>query len=736
MPTFVNAQRISDSDLKKTPLENSKRSMEVEDLFRFRRIADVDVSPDGRWVAYQVTDVDLEKNATRTCIYLASTDGSLSPRAITNSGKKDSRPRFSPNSKTILFQSNRSGSMQIWSIELDGGEARQLTTLSTEATQATWAPDGRSIAFASSVFPQFSELPFAESEAANKKLLDQIANRNVSVRVFDRLFYRHWDSYVEGKRQHLFVLQLKANSLGLEPAGSPRDVTPGDRDAVPTSSTFSSSQDYCFSKDGTGLIFTAPPVKNEAWSTDYELCRVPTENQSTTWQSLTSGNPAADSGPRISPNGKFIAWRSQTIAGSEADRWQLRVSPIKADGTLQRVTSSTENREGVSLTAELDSSVNDFVWTSDTELMFVSDRIGEHELWQVNVDTKLAPRKTDIRSERYSGGVVMSMSSAAGQMAFVSSRMDQPPEVFLRSGNKSVANLSQANTELSSQIAWASQESVKTIPIEGNRQMQMWILKPPGFDPNKKYPVVYLVHGGPQGAWENGWSYRWCPQAWAAKGYVVALPNPRGSTGFGQKFVEEISGDWGGKCYRDLMAGVDYLETLPYVDSDRIAAAGASFGGYMMNWFAVSTNRFKCLITHCSVWNFESMWGTTDELWFDEHEHGGLPWEHPERYREYSPHVKAGELGKFKTPMLVIHNDFDFRCPIGQGHELFSALQRQGVPSRFVNFSNEGHWVVQPANSQRWHQEVFGWLDKYCPAHFTEPLSASSGFPPLILQSR
>src|SRR5262249_45479134 len=254
-----------------------------------------------------------------------------------------------------------------------------------------------------------------------------------------------------------------------------------------------------------------------------------------------------------------------------------------------------------------------------------------------------------------------------------------------------------------------------TVDGAGGAPMQMWILKPPGFDPNKKWPLAYLGHGGPEGGWEDGWHWRWNPQIWAAQGYVIAMPNPRGSTGFGQKYVDEISGDWGGKCFADLMAGADYVEALPYVDKDRIAAAGASFGGYMMNWFAVNTGRFKTLITHCSVWNFESMWGTTDELWFDEYEHGGLPWEVPGKYREFSPHIKAANLGKFKTPMLVIQNDLDFRCPIGQGHELFTALQRQHVPSRFINFPDEGHWVLKPKNSERWHQEVFAWLTKYVP---------------------
>jgi dipeptidyl aminopeptidase/acylaminoacyl peptidase len=310
--------------------------------------------------------------------------------------------------------------------------------------------------------------------------------------------------------------------------------------------------------------------------------------------------------------------------------------------------------------------------------------------------------------------------------------MDHPAEVVVHrwaDEKPKPTNVSYANEKLLAELDLPRPESVE-VPVEGVRamqrlffpaedkmNMQMWILKPPGFDGSMKWPVVYLVHGGPQGAWEDSWSFRWNPQAWAAQGYVVVMPNPRGSTGFGQKFTDEITGDWGGKCYRDLVAGLDYVEKLPYVDKDRVASAGGSFGGYMQNWFAVSdiAPRFKCLVTHCSVWNFESMWGTTDELWFDEWEHGGLPWEKPQKYAEFSPHKKAGNLGKHKVPMLIIHNDLDFRCPIGQGHELFSALQRQGVPSRFVNFPDEGHWVLKPKNSQRWHQEVFGWLKKYCP---------------------
>jgi dipeptidyl aminopeptidase/acylaminoacyl peptidase len=298
--------------------------------------------------------------------------------------------------------------------------------------------------------------------------------------------------------------------------------------------------------------------------------------------------------------------------------------------------------------------------------------------------------------------------------------MTSPAEFYVQGLEGKKAGMPQfgpfsANDKLLAELDLPKPEFV-TVKGAGGTPMHMWLLKPPGFNPGKKWPLVYLVHGGPQGAWENGWHYRWNPQVWAAQGYVVALPNPRGSTGFGQKYVEEITGDWGGKCFQDLMAGVDYLEKLPYVDRERLAAAGASFGGYMVNWFAVNTGRFKTLISHAGVWNFESEYGTTDELWFDEYEHEGPPWgKNRNSYEKFSPHRLAANLGKYRTPMLLIQNDLDFRCPVGQGYELFTALQRQGVPSRFINFPDEGHWVAKPKNSQFWHREVFAWLKKWVP---------------------
>ncbi len=702
-----------------------RRPMQVDDLFKFKRVADPQVSPDGTHVVYQVTTVDADANSSSTALYLVATDGKSPPRVLTNpNGKKDTHPRWSPDGKFILFESTRAGTLQLYKLNVGGGEAVPLTTLKTGAGTAVWSPDGKAIAFVSAVFPEFSGLPFAEADAKNAARDDERAKNPVKAKVFTKLFYRHWDSYVEDKRQHLFVCDADGKGV--------RDVTPGDRDAYPTSTTFSVGDDFTFTPDSKHLVFAAPPAQGESWSTNYDLCRVAVTNTSEKWETLTGANKAADNGPKCGSD--WYYWRSQKKAGYEADKWDLvRAKVSHPDGKLGPV----EN-----LTAKHDLSVNEFASFGGTAV-FTADKDGRTTLFSLTGgQVRVVPTDgsvsgltrgvySPVPEQDYRGG-----PRSEDVLAFTQASMSRPAEVIVRRGrqvesllhgdgtgggpgdgsNAAARNVSNANNALLAQLDVPKPESV-TVPVEGG-DMQMWLLKPPGFDASKKWPLVYLVHGGPQGAWEDGWSYRWNPQLWAAQGYVVAMPNPRGSTGFGQKFVDEISGDWGGKCYRDLEAGLAHLEKLPYVDKDRVASAGGSFGGYMQNWFAVSpiAAKFKCLVTHCSVWNFESMWGTTDELWFDEYEHGGLPWEVPGKYAEFSPHKRAKELSKYKVPMLVIHNDLDFRCPIGQGHELFTALQRQGVPSRFVNFPDEGHWVLKPQNSRVWHKEVFGWLAKYVPA--------------------
>ncbi len=684
------------------------RPIAVEDLFRFKRVADPQISPDGKWVVYVVGDVDLDKNKTTASLWLVSTDKGQAPKQLTSSPKSDRHPRWSPDSKSILFESARMGSNQLWIIDIDGGEPRQLTNLATGASLGTWSRDGKRIAFMSAVLPEYSEKPFKESNALTKKRMDEIDKSPIKARVFTRLFFRHWDEYVEDKRLHLFVLGY-ANGK----ASDPKDITPGDRDAYPTSSTFSIGDDFTFSPDGRFVYFTAVPEKNEAWSTDYDVCRVPVTGGTTKWETVTKDNRAADSSPQFSPDGKWFVYRAQKRAGFEADRWDLMLLP--ADALNEK--DQKKRPKARSITAEFEGSAEDFVWMADNErIYFGADDRAKHWYFVTNIkDANPTPRVTFIS---HHANHALSVSRDGQRLAFTRAAMHHPSEVHVavdRNTEWDVFNVSKANEKILAGLDMPRPEYVN-VTGAGGHPMQMWILKPPGFDAKKKWPLAFMVHGGPQGAWEDGWSFRWNPQVWAAQGYVVALPNPRGSTGFGQQYVDEISGDWGGKCYDDLMAGLDHLEKQPWIDKERMGAAGASFGGYMMNWFAVKTPKFKTLITHCGVWNFDSMYSTTEELWFDDGEPGGPPWgKNRNSYEKHSPHKFAANLGKFKTPMLIIHNDLDFRVPVSEGIQLFTTLQRQGIESRFVNFPDEGHWVLRPRNSEFWHREVFTWLKKHVP---------------------
>jgi dipeptidyl aminopeptidase/acylaminoacyl peptidase len=686
----------------------TKRPMNVEDLFAFQRVGAPNVSPDGAWVVYASSEItDSKNNKSVSRLWLVPTDGSAPPRQLTNPTAKDNNPKWSPDGRWILFESTRSGSSQLWVINPYGGEAKQLTKISTDASTATWSPDGRHIAFVSAVYPEFSSLPFAESDKANKDKAEAIAASPVKARVFKRLFYRHWDSYVEDKRQHLFVIDLTEDVPGELVASEPRDVTPGDRDSYPTSSTFSSTQDFSFSPDSTHLVFTAVPATDEAWSTNYDLCRVPTTGGTTEWQTLTAANPAADGHPMFSSDGTKLAWRAQRKPGYEADKWEIVVAECNLDGSLAS--------EPASLTPDIDLSFDEIVWRGNDQIITTAESNGSKPIYALTVS------RPNIAERAQSIGTSMNLSISADGTVLVcnNSRLTHPAEVFavqlaeqfLRSKAPGV-NLSKMNEKLLSELDLPTANSI-TVKGADDDPMQMWILTPPGFDDSKKWPLAFLVHGGPQGAWSDSWSFRWNPQIWAAQGYVVAAPNPRGSTGFGQKYTDQISGDWGGRCYVDLMAGLAFMEQQAYVDTDRMFAAGASFGGYMMNWFEGNTTKFKTLVNHCGVYNFDSMYTTTEELWFDEYEHGGPPWgSNRESYEKHSPHRLAAN---FKTPMLIIHNDLDFRVPVSEGQQVFTALQRQGIPSKFINFPDEGHWVTKPANSRYWHNEIFQWISEYCP---------------------
>lgn len=658
----------------------TKRPLQLEDMFTIQRVSDPQLSPDGKTVAYVIGVVDKAANKTNSDIWLIPTTGGT-PKQLTNSPKVDRYPRWSPDGKWIAFESNREGSMQIYLINVATGESKQITSIFSEASNAIWSPDGKKLGFVSSVFPEFSDKPYEEANRLNKDKQEARDNSKMKGRVLTKLLYRHWDSWVDDKRQHVFIVNVDGTN--------PRNVTPGDRDATPPSSTFSTGDDFSFSPDGKEIAITATPipVREESWSTNHDILTI---NLETGEKKQITTNLAADVYPQYSPNGKYIAYRAQSRPGFEADRWQLML--------YDRTAGTTK-----SLTPKFDTNVDAFTWSADNKTLYTSaEEKANTPLWSIGIDGTVKKIYDNANNSD------VNISSDGKTIVFAHQTMSRPVEIW--SANSSGTNakaLTRVNDLLFTHVEFSEPEYVWFDGANGTK-VQMWIVKPPFFDGTKKYPLVYWVHGGPQGAFGNSWSYRWNQQLWAAQGYVVALPNPRGSTGFGQQFTDEISRDWGGKVYTDVMNGVAYMEQQPYIDVTKMAAAGASYGGYMMNWINGHTDKFKTLINHDGVYNFYSMYGVTEETWFDEWEHG-IPWETPD-FDKFSPHKYAQN---FKTPTLIIHNELDFRVPVGEGFALFTTLQRKGIASKMLYFPDEGHWVLKPQNSEMWHTTIFEWLADY-----------------------
>lgn len=645
-----------------------------DDLIALGRVSDPQISPDGRWVAYVVDHYHKTDNSRSSSLWLVPLAGGEA-RQLTRSGKRDHHPRWSPDGSRIAFLSNRDGKWQIWIIPIAGGEATKLVDLPVNVGGILWSPDGNWLAFTAEVYPDCEELDCTAKRDAEK------AKSQVKARLYDELLYRHWDTWSEGKRSHVFV-------IAADGSGTPRDLTPGDHDVPPFS--LGGPDDYDFSPDSRELCFARNVDPDKALSTNSDLWVVPVVGGEP--KRLTQ-NPAWDGSPRYSPDGRWIAFRAQARAGFEADRFRLKL--------YERATGKV-----LPLTENFDHWVMDFLWAPDSRTIYFTASVkAQSPIFAVSVPEGQVRELVGASYNRS-----LQLSPDGQTFVFTRQSLSHPAEVWRASvtGNAASA-LTRTNHALLHRLKLGQVEEFYFTGAAG-AQVQGWLLKPPGFDPQKTYPAVFMIHGGPQGTWGNNFHYRWNAQMFAAPGYVVALINPRGSPGWGQQFVDEISNDWGGKVYEDLMKGVDYVTSLPYVDASRICAAGGSYGGYMANWIAGHTDRFRCLISHAGVFNLVSEYGATEELWFPEWEFRGTPWTNPESYAKWSPH---NYVQNFRTPMLVIHGLLDYRVPLEQGLALFTSLQRQKIPSKLLYYPDEGHWVLKPQNAELWWKSVHDWLATY-----------------------
>jgi dipeptidyl aminopeptidase/acylaminoacyl peptidase len=654
----------------------ARRTMTIDDLITTVRVADPQLSPDGKHVIYTRTTTDPDTGRRNSDIWIVPADGSVAPKPLIGGERSENTPRFTPDGKRIVFLSNQNGPSQVYVADPDGREVKQVTRLSA-GVQAPLvvSADGRKVAFVSDVYPNCAD------EVCNAKTRDAIEKDPVKVRVLTRLPYRHWDEWRTNVRHHVFVAEIDT--------GETHDVTPGDFDSPPH---FYEDGAITFSPDSRSIAFVSnrDGKDREMMNTNQDVWIVPVSGGSA--KKITT-NPAADQQPVFSPDGKILAIKSQRRPGFESDRWRLDL-----------YDAGLSNKRTLFETTDL--SVDDFVFSSDSRtIFFTAAEKGLMNLYSISV-TGGVPRLLAR------GGTISQIQAMAGAIVFSRSALTHPPDIFVvNDGGGEARQLTNENSSWLNTVAQPQIESLAATGASG-ASIQYWLLKPPGFDPSRKYPAVFLIHGGPQGMWNDGWSYRWNPALWAAQGWVVAAPNPRGSTSFGQQFVDEISQDWCGKVMTDLNAVFDAVGKLPYVDMQHAGIAGASYGGYAVNWLIGHTDRFKAAVSHDGVFNLETMSYASEELWFPDWESGGPPTSAAARrhFARCSPHLASANM---KTPTLVITNDQDFRVPVDQGLQLFTALRRNGVASQALVFPDEGHWVLNPLNSKRWHQEVFGWLKKY-----------------------
>ena len=727
-----------------------KRPITFEDLQSLHRVSDPQISPSGKWVLFTVMDVDLARNAKINHLWVVPADGSAKETQITT-GAGEANARFSPDGTRVVYVANDQLQLAAWS-DVAGklSPAVQLTHIVTGADGPLWSPDGQSLAFASEIYPACSTGALFD-ESCNQKADDEAAHAPTKALIFDSLLYRHWNTYLGAKRSHILMFHLAR-------PGYLYDLTPtadwGPNIIAPTFA-LGGALGYAWAPDSKEFAFVLNPDKVPAASTNNDIFTIditqhhePAAATDTSKRVLSTGwspkkistSPGSDDAPAYSPDGKFLAFRSQARAGYESDRFRLMLYDRHAGVAKE-------------LLPNFGGWIDEFVWAPQgLGVYFTSALEGEEPIYEVNVASSSVALIRD--KAEFSSLSVARSRGGNGNTLFVSKlKIAQPSEIVavrpgdaqgqgilssgkpdadrfgvsFRNGSDEVP-LTHLNDLLLSQLDQSEMESF-WFPGAGGTKVQGFLIRPPNFDPSKKYPLKFLIHGGPQGAWGDAWSYRWNPELFAANGYVVVMINPRGSTGYGQAFVDGVNGDWGGKPYIDLMKGLDFAEIhYPFIDKTRECALGASYGGFMANWILTHTNRFACIVTHDGMFNPQSAYGTTEELWFNEWEFRrpasavgkedapAQPWKYAagplesDPFRKWSPMLN---IANAKTPTLVIHSQRDYRLDVSEGLQLFTALQRQNVPSKMLYFPDEGHWVLKPQNSKLWYETVNDWCDKY-----------------------
>lgn len=657
----------------------------VRDLVAFERVSSPTLAPDGRQLVYALREADVDANKASTSLWRVdlSAGKKAAPVRFTPAGMSVNSPVFSPDGAMVYFLSAASGSMQLWRQPVAGGEAQQVSDYPLDIGSYKLSPDGKAIALSLEVFTDCADL------ACSQKRLEQTAAGKASGVLYDKLFVRHWDTWADGRRNQLFVAALTADG---KLAGEPLKLSAGIDGDVP-SKPFGDNNDYTWAPDGRSLVFSVRIAgKTEAWSTNFDLYQVPAD-ASAAPRNLTASNLAWDATPLFSNDGKTLYYTAMRRPGFEADRFAVMAMTLDS-GQVREIAPNWDRSAGpLKLSAD------------GKTLLTSSDDLGQHPLFAIDI---AAGRVTRLGGP----GTVGEFDLAGRTLAFSRDTLNSPAQLFVaKDTGAGERQVTQHNSERLKSLAMGEAEQFTFAGAKGET-VYGYVVKPANYTPGKKYPVAFLIHGGPQGSFGNHFHYRWNPQTYAGQGFAAVMIDFHGSTGYGQAFTDSISGDWGGAPLEDLQKGwAAALKKYDFLDGARACALGGSYGGYMVNWIAGNWNTpWKCLVSHSGVFDSRMMGYSTEELWFDEWEQKGTPFEKPANYERHNP---VNHVANWRVPMLVVHGQLDYRIPFEQGLGAFTALQRRGIDSQLLYFPDENHWILKPQNSILWHDTVNAWLKRH-----------------------